>query len=364
MLNFLEYLREGFLIEAKSKPISTKNPSDSFGKIHEILVGKHLNNGSFPEDYRVEGKRPVDIHNAHAKARFGKQFESHPKYQAMDKAAAEVAKKIKTHLSGEHAIKPARTAWTSQKSDHHSETGVVDPLNKADLIVTGAHKGDHRTGKKAAISLKYGELKSTNYANPGLKTLGALSGTSLTHHQAPHRELLNKLGNPSHEEFKVHKKKNEILASSKTMTQNIAKDFAKGVKKKYKSDDELKTYIKRSVGASGHVSGGDEASGKTHLPHIIAKTKIKSDGSHEHHVMDSTDHVHNYLSHFKDLHVSHKEGQTSVAVFGTHKKTGKKMEVHRVSVYMGGAHETANPRGATTLASEGHKSIDTSKQVK
>ena len=85
MLNFLEYLREGFLIEAKSKPISTKNPSDSFGKIHEILVGKHLNNGSFPEDYRVEGKRPVDIHNAHAKARFGKQFESYPKYQAMDK---------------------------------------------------------------------------------------------------------------------------------------------------------------------------------------------------------------------------------------------------------------------------------------
>ena len=210
MLGFLD-----FLIEAKEKPISTKNPSDSFGKIHEILVGKHLNGGSFPEDYRVEGKRPVDIHNAHAVARFGKKFESHPKYKAMDKAASEVATKIKSHLSSNHSIKPQRTAWTSQKSDHKSETGVVDPLNKADLIVTGSHKGDHKTGKKAAISLKYGELKKTNYANPGLKTLGALSGTSLTHHQAPHKKLLDKLGNPSHEEYKVHKQKSTIEASLK-----------------------------------------------------------------------------------------------------------------------------------------------------
>lgn len=359
MLGFLD-----FLIEAKVKPISTKNPSDSYGKIHEILVGKHLNNGSFPEDYRVEGKRPVDIHNAHAVARFGKKFESHDKYKKMDKAAAEVADKIKTHLSGKHSIKPSRTAWTSQKSDHQSETGVVDPLNKADLIVTGSHKGDHKTGKKAAISLKYGELKSTNYSNPGLKTLGGLSGKDLTVHQESHRTLLKKLGNPSHEEYKVHKKKAEIEASSKKMTQNVAADFAAGVKNKYKTDNDLKAYVKRSVGASGHTEGGDEISGKTHLPHVIAKTKVKSDGSHEHTVIGATDHVHNYLSHFKDLHVSHKPGQSSVAVFGTHKGTGKKMEVHRVSVYMGGQHETANPRGATTIGSESHKSVDTSKEIK
>ena len=359
MLGFLD-----FLIEAKEKPISTKNPSDSYGKIHEILVGKHLNGGSFPEDYRVEGKRPVDIHNAHAVARFGKKFESHPKYKAMDKAASEVAAKIKSHLSSNHSIKPQRTAWTSQASDHERETGVKDSLNKADLIVTGSHKGDHKTGKKAAISLKYGKLKKTNYSNPGLKTLGALSGVDLTKHQEPHRSFLKQLGNPSHEEYKVHPKKKEIEASSKKMTQAVAKDFAEGVKKKYKNDNEFKTYIKRSAGASGHVAGGDVDSGKTHLPHVIAKTKVKADGSHEHSVIGATEHVHNYLSHFKNLHVSHKEGQTSVAVFGTHKKTGKKMEVHRISVYMGGQHETANPRGATQLGSENHSSIDTTKTLK
>lgn len=359
MLNFIEYL-----IEAKVKPISTKNASDSAGKVHEILVGKHLNNGNFPEDYRVEGKRPVDIHNAHASALFGKKFESHEKYKQMDKAASDVAVKIKSHLTSNHSIKPQRTAWTSQASDHEKETGVKDPLNKADLIVTGAHKSDHKTGKKAAISLKYGELKQTNYSNPGLKTLGSLSGKDLTKHQEPHREFLKSVGNPNHEEYKVHPKKKQIEASSKSMTENVAHDFAKGIRDKYKSDDDFKGYIKKSVGAVGHTNGGDIESGKTHLPHVIAKTKIKKDGSHEHTVVGGAEHVDNYLSHFKDMHVSHSPGQGSVAIFGTHKKTGKKMEVHRISVYMGGQHETANPRGATTLRSESHSSIDTSKKLK
>lgn len=364
MYKFKEFLEEDYLIEAKSKGISTKNPSDSFGKIHEILVGKHLNKGSFPEDYRVEGKRPVDIHDTHAKARFGAKFQEHPKYKAMDKAASEVAKHIMNHAHKEHGIKPQRTAWTSQSSDHERETGVKDSLNKADLIITGSHKGDHKTGKKAAVSLKYGKLKKTNYSNPGLKTLSNFSGKDLTVHQKPHKEMLKSVGNPSHEEFKAHPKHNEIKASSKKMTQAVAHDFATGIKDKLKNDNDYKSYIKRSTGTVGHTEGGDEKSGKTHLPHIVAKTKVKSDGTHEHSVMNSSDHVHNYLSHFKDMHISHKPGQTSVAVFGTHKKTGKKMEVHRISVYMGGQHETANPRGATTLSSEHHKDIDTSKPFK
>ena len=357
MLKFSQYI-----IEAKVKPISTKNVADSTGKVHEILVGKHLNGGSPPEDYRVEGKRPSDIHDAHAAAIFGENFTSHPKYKVMDKAAAKVASMIKSHLSSEHEIKTKRTAWTSQTSDHENETGVKDPLNKADLIVTGAYKGKHQTGKKAAISLKYGELKNTNYSNPGLKTLGNLSGTDLTKHQEPHRKLLKSLGNPNHEEYKVHQQKAKIKTSSGSMTKNIANDFAEGVRKKYKN--EMKGYIKKSIGAVGHTKGGDVDSGKTHLPHIIAKTKVKKDGSHEHTVVGGAEHVNNYLSHFKDLQASHSPGQSSVAVFGTHKKTGKKMEVHRVSIYMGGQHETANPRGATTLGSESHTSVDTSKYLK
>jgi len=357
MFGFLEYI-----FEAKNKPISTKSAADSAGKVHEILVGKHMNGGKFPEDYRVEGKKPVDIHNAHAAALFGSRFKSNPKYKAMDKAAGEVAKKIKTHLTSHHSMSAKRTAWTSQASDHEKETGVKDPLSKADLIVTGSHGGDHKTGKKIALSLKYGKLENTNYSNPGLKTLGNLSGKDLTKHQEPHRKVLNSLGNPKHEEFKVHPKKAEIVASSKTMMQNVAHDFADGLRGKLKSDSDFKKYIKKSVGAVGHTHGGNEESGKTHLPHVIAKTKVKEDGTHEHTVVGTIDHVHNYLSHFKNMHVRHSPGAQSVAIYGTHKKTGKEMEVHRVSIYMGGKPETANPRGSTTLGSEDHKSIDTSKK--
>ena len=304
------------------------------------------------------GRKPQDVHNAHATAVFGKDFAKNKEYIAMDKAAKESARQTAAHLKKHHGITPKRVAWTSQASDHETETGVKDPISKADLIVTGSHKGDHRKGKKVALSLKHGKLKSVNYSNPGLKTLGRHAGVDLTQYQKPHKELLNRMGNPTHEEYKNHPKRHEIEASTRLMTQNMTRAFADGVRKKYKNDDQLKDYIKRSVGANGHTEGGSEEQGKTHLPHVLVHAKLKSDGSYEHHVMPAEDHVHNYLTHFKDLHVVHNPGQTSVTIYGTHKGTGKIMPVHRTSIYMGGAHETANARGATTLPSEFHKTVD------
>ena len=61
MIKFKQYLREHleFLMEAKkAKEISAKNRADSLGKIFELLHGKHLNGGKFPEDYRAEGRKP------------------------------------------------------------------------------------------------------------------------------------------------------------------------------------------------------------------------------------------------------------------------------------------------------------------
>jgi DnaJ-class molecular chaperone len=41
--------------------------------------------------------------------------------------------------------------------------------------------------------------------------LGNLGGKDLTKHQEPHRQFLKKVGSPSHEEYKVHPKKKEIV---------------------------------------------------------------------------------------------------------------------------------------------------------
>jgi len=380
MLNFLQYL----LSEAKIKPISTNNPADSAGKIHEILVGKHLNNGSHPEDYRVEGKKPEDILHAHAKSLFGQKYAKHPEFKKMDRAAKESADEIRKHLKKHHGINTiGRVAWTSQAKDHHSETGVHDPLSKADLIVSGTHpSGDHTKAKKVSISLKYKhkrENKSeskTGYSNPGMKTLSAHSGNtegienenSVKAAINSHSNLLKKHGIKANTEegHEAIKKKSaavqkEIKDSSKAISRAVADQYHAGLVKTYKGDDEIKKYIKKSVGANGHISGGNEQEGKTHLPTVLAATTT---GARNHHkIADAETHVNNYLSHFHNLEFE-RRGNGDVYVTGTHKGTGEKHSIHRVNIRDKGKAERTSVSANVELSAEGNKSVDTSKHLK
>ena len=197
MLSFLQYLNE-------AKEASAKNAADSMGKLHEVLVGKHLSDGKHLEHHRDEkGLSPKEAHDAHATALFGKTFEKHPEYKKMDKDAKDVSEKLKSHLKTHHGInKIDRVAWTSQKSDHKTETGHDDHNSKADLIVTS---GDHKKKdkKQVGVSLKVGKTKTPNYSNPGLSTYEKWSGTNLKKHVTSHGAVLDKHGKPSHEAYKA-----------------------------------------------------------------------------------------------------------------------------------------------------------------
>ena len=347
------------LLEAK---ISTKSKADSEGKVWETLVGKHLNNGAFPEDHREKGKSPEQVHNKHATALFGKNYQKHPTYMKMHAAAKEAANQISSKVG-----KTNRVAWTSQEADHEAETGVKDRLSKADLIVT---KG----AKKTALSLKHGKAgKPTNYGNPGVKSIESHSGVSVSPHTSAHYKFMQKHGiaNLSHEEYKTHPKKELIDASNDHMMKGIAKDYAHGLANKLhhsdqnKQDENIKNHIKRTIGAMGHTRGGNEAAGKTHLQHIVVKSQKDKQGNYTHSAMDSQQHADNYLSHFHNLHIEtapHEEGKPgkkSVAIYGIHKATGKKMKIHDQSFYSGGRNHTLAVRGAVRLSAE-HK-VDATK---
>jgi hypothetical protein len=372
ILTFSTFLSEGAARQT-SKVAALKGP------LHELLVGKHLNNGNLPEDYRADGKRPEDIHHEYATQIFGKNYKNHLEYKKMNGAAAEVAGRLNKFLGvkGHH-----RVAWTSQKSDHEKETNVDDPLSKADLIITKGGKGssDHKKRQKTAISIKYsspdsGKKTPTNWANHGQKTLERFSGADLTvDEKAAHKKLLASHGIKNRGDYRKIREsgKSDIIAkidaSHRKMSQEVTRRFAAGLVNRYHAknqthqDEHLKSFIKRSVGAVGHVEGGDAEAGKTHLPHIIMKTTRNSDGTHRHHVTDVESHVHNYLSHFKNLKVDHKDGSTGVAITGEHKITGKRMEIHRTQIY--GDQATANFRTSTQMNSEDHKDIDTTKYIK
>ena len=353
MLNFLNFI---LLSEAKKKEASAKNPADSMGKLHELLVAKHLNGGSFPEHHRDErGLKPIEAHDMHGAALFGSDsrgsFYNHPKYQKMVADAKKAADDIRSHLQEKHGIsKLSRIAWTSQKSDHKLETGVDDPNSKADLIVTSGHP-EHK-GQKIGVSLKVGKTKTPNYANPGVATFEGWSGVGLQHHLQGHAQTLDKHGNLNHEQYKELRdssnKKNqaiaaEIKSSSDRMNTNMASDMRAALSTK--SHKDLSNLVKTSTMP------------QTHLHELVSHTAYNSDGTSSHSVHSHADHVSNYLNQFSDLRVKPGGKGTSVTIHGIHKKTGKLMPVWRTTVYAGGRPSNKSPRGATVLPSESHKDV-------
>lgn len=367
-----------FLMESNDPDAASK--AAKMGPLHEILVGQHLNGGNFPEDHRVEGKRPEDMHHEYAKSIFGKDYKRKAGYKSMVSAAKDSARALNRFM-GQN--RHHRVAWTSQAADHEKETNVKDPNSKADLIVTksGSVKGkDHKTGKKTAISIKYvteskkSKNKPTNFANHGKKTLEAFSGADLNiSEKTEHKALLQKHGVRNRDDYRALREKNpeaikQIDESHGKMSAEVARRFADGLRTKLHhknqsvQDNQLKTFIKKSVGGAGTTEGGDAESGKTHLPHVILKTVRREDGTHTHAAHDIPSYVHNYLSHFHTLSVEHSPGQKGVKIMGTHKVTGKRMEVHRTSIY--GDQSTTNFRTSTILSSEGHKTIDHGKELK
>lgn len=338
--------------------------ADSSGKLREILIGRHLNGGQHMTSYRAEGKTPEQLHDRHAKNLHGDDFHNSKDYKSSDNSAKKAAEQIKSHLEKHGYGSLNRTVWTSQASDHHSETGVHDENNSADLIISTNKKkrineqnSDHKKLHKVAISVKIGHSK-VNYSNPGIKTYQHISGANLAQHVANHKRTVesNLPSGPgsSHEKYKAlrdspnksdQEKAKNIKQSSLDVNKNIANSMRKSMAKK--SHEELHHAILHSVAPP------------THLKHLISRTITHKDtGQHlSHHTYDLHKHTHEYLSHFRDLHVDAANKSGTVTVHGYHHITGKKMAVATYNVSAGGRPANHSPRGAVNLASEDHKDI-------
>ena len=367
MKTFLGFLREQelqeeyLLLEAGGAGAA----ADTKGKLRELEIGQHLNGGEHMHSYRAEGKTPGEIHHNLSTKTHGDDYKKQESYKKSQKLAKSAADHIKAHLKkfGHGDVK--RTVWTSQPSDHHSETGHHDENNSADLILTTSksHKRlseaaeKTRSENKIAVSVKTGS-GSVNYSNPGVKSLSKMAGRDLSHHVEEHKKKVEsnlpagKGG--SHEKYKSlrdstnkhdQSKAAEIKHSSEKMNSGVAHELRQGLA--HKSHEEL------------HKAISDAVAPKTHLKHIVSRQIThKKTGEHiSHHTYDLHGHVHEYLNHFHGLHVDPNSSASSVTVHGIHKKTGKKMAVARVSVHAGGRPANHSPRGSIVLPSEDHKDI-------
>lgn len=386
MHSFSEYLQEAAKKKA-AKKTSGFSTGDTAGKLFELLKGYHQSRNEFPKHYRAEGKTPKDIHDTMAKKMFGDDFENNEEYKNLVQTAKIASEHNTRYNELEHGHDPSqgyqKVAWTSQPSDHESETGVNDPNSVADSIATLHH------GQKVGHSDKLTAVnKPVNYKNPGVKTFSAMSGADLSGVGDAHAELLRKHDinsgdkgylkwaqwkgkrqdekakkkgiyyEPSDEE---RKKAEEIEKSSALVNQEVARRMHGGFSSIAAADRQngttnLRDAIEKAV------------AGPTHLRTSVTHTEANPDGSHHRTtVYDLHDHVNQYLNHFDNYHVEpeHKKGLSSVAIYGhfrhptdpNHPMNGKRMRVANISVYSGGRPNNVSPRGAITLPSEHHKEI-------
>jgi hypothetical protein len=368
--NFKNYLVEINYIEGNEILLEAAGAAaDRKGKLRELEIGQHLNGGNHMESYRAEGKTPSEIHNKLSVAEHGEGYANSDTFSKSQEMAKKAAGHIQKHLNTHGYGKVTRTVWTSQPSDHKSETGTDDPNTSADLIVsTDKHHtregvdGEKRKEHKIAVSVKTGS-GSVNYSNPGIKTMSDMAGTDLSVHTKAHKDVVDahlpKEKGDAHDRYKKLRdstnvedqiKAANIKHSSVMLNKNVAHGLRMGLSSK--SHEDLHNTIMDSVAP------------KTHLKHIVSRqiTDAKTGKEKGHHTYDLHNHVDEYLKHFMGLHVDPSDSSGTVTVHGYHKKTGKKMPVARVSIHAGGRPANISPRASIVLPSEDHKDINYSQK--
>lgn len=336
MLNFSKYLTEA---KKPSQAKTAETASDDKGKLHELLLAKHLHpENQLPSHWRSKsedyGGTPEQVHDR-LKAKVGKAA-----YGEINTHAKQTAAEIKTHMTEAghiggktgHVIHDVH--WTSNRDaehnpgDHERTTGIKDKNSNADLIITTKPK-KAGASKFVGISAKYGSQAKPNFKNSGLESLEKEAGHpkgTYAKLQQKHESGMEKLGyrgtrNERHAQYKLDVAKREISPtsvaskrataaeeSSRSTRSAMASLHRKALGKK--SDSELRDIIRKNVSPT------------TVIPHIVAHSHVQSDGSSIPRVHAAEHIADNHLNNFENLRVEKSESGIRASIKGT-VKSGK-----------------------------------------
>ena len=377
MLKFKSYLKEGLIVEAA---LSSSVSADDKGKLHELLLSKHLHPaGTLPEHHRSESENedhagtPTQVHD-----RLRKKI-GEGAYNEIDSHAKKTAEALKQHLKDEghlsKGVSIGNVHWTSNANkankagDHEKTTGKKDVNSNADLILT-LHK-DGKVHGFHGVSAKYGTNKEPNYRNPGLESLektgdiprGSLNALMTNHHN--HMEQIGYKGSAEdrHAQWKIdkmgidkareeHSRLSGLVASDRKLSakeKNMHKHLEMFVNAHDKSDDKehfLQHSASRGAQAEASALVGKQAVAKkfseglgkksdaelrevvrnhvsapTLIPHTVAHSHVQGDGSSNAVIKPAHSIADEHLSKYENLHVTHQG--TSAVIKGKHKETGK-----------------------------------------
>jgi len=347
MFGFLEFLGEA------KKPSQAKSAgvmSDDKGKLHELLLAKHMNpTGKLPSHWRSKseeyGGTPTQVHTR-LKKKVGAAAYKEIHDNAKNTAAAVIEHLHKNGRMEGHEI--ANIHWTSNRDsehnpgDHEKTTGVKDKNSNADLILTLSNR---KTGKKKfiGVSAKYGSQSKPNLQNSGLDALEKEAGVakgSYANRLKKHNDDVENLGytgtsKQRHTQYKndiaereAYKKTNKgKLEGFKPSSAKSAKALKRAIaaeQSSHKARTEMANHHRSALTGKNDAELRDmirkNASPKTIHPHIIAHTHVQSDGSSVPHVSASENHADHHLNKFENLHVEGGDGGIAVTIKGVAKE--------------------------------------------
>ena len=397
-----QFLKEenNLLIE---RALSQDLESDDKGKLHELLLAKYLHpEQRLPEHHRSFSDNPD--HAGTPEQVHDKLKEKIPPaaYNEIDKHARQSADAFRQSLKDQGQLNDnthiGNVHWTSNADkpnvagDHEKTTGVKDVNSNADLIARIADKAGNI--KHVGISAKYGS-REPNYANPGLESLEKHAGMpkgTLNKHMEAHRANMEKLGYEGSDDQKniqtkldeggigfardnFHKLDSKIQAGGKLkgkekMMHANAKAFIDthdGLPEKQRAQFLSSASQRAATARAGNLQARKEmakefhshlakkspeelagilrnsVSPPTHIPHIVAHSKVKDDGSAESIIKPMHSIADDHFSQF-DMHTltPHVANGTSVTFKAKNLKNGKPMNVGMINIKSSsGAHKSA-----------------------
>jgi hypothetical protein len=342
MLKFSQH----FIIEMAA--LSSELESDDKGKLHELLLGKHLNPdkdengvGKLPEHHRSEseeyGGTPQQVHDR-LKEKVGPAAYAEVENHAKQTADASIEHmKNEGHIPDDHEIESVH--WTSNrdtnksKGDHEKTTGIKDVNSNGDLIITTRNKNNHQDKRYIPISAKYGTEEEPNYKNAGLKSLAQGVGhdqEAYTKLLAAHDQHMNDIGytgskKDRHKQYKLDKAMAKAEREQWKINGKNPKEFVpQSPEAKRATEGENSSLETRKKMARMHEEGlskmseselrehiTNQVSAPTRFRHIIAHSHVQNDGSAISRIENAEDVANNHLSNYKNIRVRSGNGITS-----------------------------------------------------
>ena len=360
MLNFTQHL----ILEMAA--LSSEAESDDKGKLHELLLARHLNpdkdengEGKLPLHHRAESENedhagsPQQVHDR-LRAKVGEAV-----YNEINGHAKQTAAAVQDHIKKNGYMKDGHEIesvhWTSNRDtdkkegDHKKTTGVLDPNANGDLIITTRNKKNHQDKNYIPISAKYGTEEEPNYKNAGLKSLAQQAGydnNAYTDLLAAHTEHMGKIGYQGtqkvrHQQYKLDKATLKAeREQAKIKGENPKKFQPKSKEAKRAAEGEKSSLDIRKEMARMHENGlgglsdpelrqhiRDQVAPPTIYPHIIAHSHVQDDGSAISRTENAEDHADHHLANYKNIRIRPGSGITSDFVGDDH--TGKTVVIAR-----------------------------------